>query len=259
MTTADILGARQFVRTAALPAPLPPTARAKPQAAFDFDSAKEQAAVVGAEVIAFVKGVTPEQRSDVVNATLLAQLVAKKKVPAPMSLQDVVAWYDQYFDALSQIGFLIQDKGFAEYVEKSDTFEAHEAILEVAAALLAGSPAALLVIKKTLEALQHMSDNSPWITLFNRESQSANTARFQVSLVDPDDDGRFLISVIAFGLQAESTVTQVLFFKFPQNAVKLEHHSGKATINAEVLAAVRTDISAKLIPFARDFIAGLDL
>jgi hypothetical protein len=66
--------------------------------------------------------------------------------------------------------------------EKSDTFEAHEAILQVAATLLAGTPAALAVVKKTLEALQKMSADSPRITLLHRESQSANTARFQGSL-----------------------------------------------------------------------------
>ena len=61
----------------------------------------------------------------------------------PKTLADVGAWYDTYFDALSQLGFAIQDKAFAEYRASSDTFEAHEAILEVAGALLAGSPGAL--------------------------------------------------------------------------------------------------------------------
>jgi len=175
---------------------------AKARAPFDFDAAKEQAAVVGSDVIAFATGITPEQRGDVVNATLLAQLVAKRRVPEPKTLPDLISWYEHYFDVLSRVGFAIQDRGFAEYVEKSDTFEAHEAILEVAATLLAGAPAALAVVKRTLEALQKMSADSPWITLFHRESQSANTARFQVSLVNADEASPFLVSLVAFGLQA---------------------------------------------------------
>ncbi len=189
-----IVAARDFVRSVALPVAPPLTLGATPKAGFDFDAVQQQAAVVGSDVIAFVKGITAEQRKDVVNASLLAQLVAKKAQPEPKTLKDVLAWYDCYFDTLSRIGFVIQDKGFAEYVESRDTFEAHEAIIEVATTLLAGSPAALAIVKKTLEALQKMSADSPWITLFHRESQSANTARVQMSLVDAADDAPFLLS-----------------------------------------------------------------
>jgi hypothetical protein len=251
--------ARAFVRGVEVPEPWPAALGEAAQAGFDFDAARQQAAVVGSDVIAFVKEITPEQRKDVVNAALLAQLVANKAFPEPQSLPDVLAWYDRYFDTLSRIGFVIQDKGFAQYVESSDTFEAHQAIIEVATTLLAGSPAALAIVKKTLEALQKMSADSPWIALFHRESQSANTARVQMSLVGADDKAPFLLSTIAFGLQAESKVTQVLFFKFHKNKVKLQHHSGKATIDADVLGSVRSDIAEKIAAHTKDFVAGLDV
>lgn len=222
-----------------------------------FDVAKDQASVVGSDVISFVKGVTPEQRNDIVNASLLAQLVAKKKVLEPGTLANVVRWYEEYFDVLTHIGFVIQDKGFAKYEEKSQDFEAHKAILDLATVLLAGAPGALAVLKTTLGALEKMSGDSPWITLFNRESRSANTARFQVSLVDQDPNAQFLLSLIAFGLEAKAKVTQVLFLKFRSNEVKLQHHSGKVTINAQVLASVRNQIAQKLIPFTTDYIANL--
>jgi hypothetical protein len=249
MRSNSINEAMQFVASVALPDPPPPNRRLSKDI-FDYDASKQQAVVVGADVIAFVKGVTPEQRSDIVNASLLAQLVAKKKVANPGGLTEMKQWYNEYFDVLSQIGFAIQDKGFAEYHETSDSFEAHEAILEVAAALLAGTPGALLLIKTTLEALQKMASNSPWITLFNRESQSANTARFQVSLVDEDENGRLLVALIAFGLEARTALTQVLFFKFHTNDVTLQQHSGKVTINAQVLEAVRDQVAGKLVAYS---------
>jgi hypothetical protein len=110
MNLQSVSKARGFVEVAELPEP--------PAINFDIpkapepalDAAKDQAAVVGGEVIAFVKGVTLEQRADIVNASLLAQLVAKKKVPGPTTLGGVTAWYDSYFDALSNIGSAIQDK-----------------------------------------------------------------------------------------------------------------------------------------------------
>lgn len=251
-----IVGAQEFVSTVDLPDPPPMSARAAKDI-LDYDAAKQQALVVGSDVIAFVKGITPEQRTDLVNASLLAQLVAKKKVANPDTLATVKEWYSEYFDALSQIGFLIQDKGFAEYREASESFEAHEAILELAATLLAGTPGALALVKTTLESLQKMSANSPWIMLFNRESRSANTARFQMSLVSEDEQGRLLVTLIAFGLEAQTTLTQVLFFKFHTNDVKLHHHSGQVTINTPLLAAVREQIANKLAAYANDYIKGL--
>jgi hypothetical protein len=257
MSSDSITRARQFVASVELPEPPPPRFPVATALGFSFDAAKDQATVVGSEVISFVKGVTTEQRNDIVNASLLAQLVAKRKMVEPKTLKEVNAWYDDYFDVLSRIGFVIQDKGFAEYEEKSEDFEAHEAILEVATALLAGSPGALALVKTTLEALRKMSADSPWITLFNRESRSANTARFQVSLVDQDENARFLLSLIAFGLEARETLTQVLFFKFRGNEVRLDHHSGKVTINSQLLASVRDQIAGKLLAYTSDYIKGL--
>src|SRR5262249_61060420 len=100
-------------------------------------------------------------------------------------------------------------------------------------------------------------EGSPWITLFNRESQSANTARFQVGLVEQDAANGLLLTLMAFGLEAQSNVTQVLFFKFRKNDVRLQHHSGNVTINAARLAALRPEISTRLIDFAHDYIRRL--
>ena len=53
--------------------------------------------------------------------------------------------------------------------------------MKVAASLLGPAATTLAVVQATLDALKSMSADSPWITLFNRESQSAKTARFQVT------------------------------------------------------------------------------
>src|SRR5271166_5034980 len=108
--------------------------------------------------------------------------------------------YDQYFDVLSNIGWLIQDRQFAAYSESSEGFEAHQAIMDVAKTLLGPNVAALAVVQSALASLKSMSENSPWITLFNRESKAAQTARFQLSVAEQGQDGQFLVSLMAFGL-----------------------------------------------------------
>ena len=102
-----------------------------------------------------------------------------------------------------------------------------------------------------------MSSDSPWITLFNREVQHANTAHFQVSLAHENEDGQFLVSLMAFGLEAKATVTQVLFFKFRSTDVTLQRNSGSVTIATDVLSGVRSDVVSKISRFAADYIKQL--
>ena len=166
-------------------------------------------------------------------------------------------WYDTYFDVLTNIGWVVQDRDFAEYHEDSTNFDAHKAIVAVATMLLGAAPAALALVKTTLDALQSMDAESPWITLFDSESRAARTAHFQISLAEQDANGQFFVTLMAFGLEATSRITQVLFFRSRASEATLRHYSGKVTINTQVLDSVQSDIAAKLAGHAADFVRKL--
>jgi hypothetical protein len=257
MGTAVTSDPRSFVRSVAIPPP--PAPRGGPEAEQPaipilLKTGKDQAAVVGSDIIAFVSGVTTERREAIINSALLAQLVANNEVK---DRSRVYEWYDTYFKVLANIGWAIQQVSWAEYTEKEDGFQAHEAILSVAATLLGPGTAALTLVTTTLKALKEMDKNNPWLTLFNRESQMAKTAHFQVSLAEQAPDGQFLVSTMAFGLEAKSTVTQVLFFKVKKGKATLKHHRGKVTINTGVLDQVRDELQAKLTKHAETYVKTL--
>ena len=64
---------------------------------------------------------------------------------------------------------------------------------------------------------------------------------------------------MAFALKAESTLTQVLFFKIRRDKVQLQQCSTRVTINEEVLASVRHKVKNKLAGLAGGFVDSLDL
>ena len=256
MSDATIEKARRFIATCKLPPVLESVGTAN--SGLTRDPARPQAAVVGSDIVAFTEGVSVDHRDDVLNASLLGQLVAKKQVPDPTTLGQWKKWYREYFDAMTNVGFAITDTAFDEYTKQTETFEAHEAILEVAATLLAGAPTALAVITSTLTALKKVDEESSWITLFNRESQSANTARFQVTVAE-ERDNKLSVSLISFGLEATTKLTQVLFFKFRSNEATLQYHQGKVAIQRDVVAAVRTQVAQRLAAHAGYYIRGLDI
>lgn len=246
--------AREYVEAARLPPAIPKLEGAGSPVDQALSQAKDQAAVVGSDVISFVTGVTAEQRQDLINSVLLAQLVAKVEVPDTAKIYE---WYRSYFSVLKNIGWVVQTDQFATYRWASSGFQAHEAVIALATTLLGPGTGALAVIKATLDALKSMDANSPWMTIFNRESQSGKTARFQVTLAEPDDKNGFLVTLMAFGLEAKSTLTQVLFFKFRASEDVLKHFEGKISINAEVLAGVREEIRKKLAEHVSNYVRKL--
>lgn len=248
---------RGFVRSVVIPPP--PAPRGGPEAgqppiATLMKTGKNQAAVVGSDIIAFVSGVTTERREAIINSALLAQLVANNEV---RDRSRVYEWYDTYFKVLANIGWAIQQVSWTEYTEKEGGFQAHEAILSVASTLFAPGTAALTLVTTTLKALKEMDKDNPWLTLFNRESQVAKTAHFQVSLAEQAPDGQFLVSTMAFGLEAKSTITQVLFFKVKKGQATLKHHRGQVTINTGVLDQVKDELQAKLTRHAESYVKAL--
>jgi hypothetical protein len=249
----NIEKALAFIEALELPRAPRPRRGSAPTATQVFDVTQNQAMVVGADIVSFVAGVQPEQREIIVNCSLLAQLAANRRIP---SREDIRAWYEVYFDTLTNLGWAMQERGFSEHHEAGDDFETNQAILSVAAVLLGPGSTALAVVATTLNAMKTMA-NGPWITVFERESQAAKSARFQVTVAEPGSESGSTISLMAFELDARSTLLQVLFFKFRSADVTLRHASGKVTIETNLLEALRPAITSKVEAFARDYVEAL--
>jgi len=256
--TISLAGVQKFVEEAEILRPTFKEGVAQPTDTLTgvFDTAKNQATVVGADVFSFVTGVTAEGREAIVNASLLAQLVAKKKVPDSRKVED---WYKAYFDTLTNVGWVIQQQGFADYKQAAINFEAHNALVALLTTLFGAGTTALTMVTSFLTALHSMDDSRPWITIFNRETQQAQTGHFQISLVDKDAGGEFLVQTIAFAMQAKSDITQVLFFKARIDEVKLRHDSSKVTIASSVALGVLPALRAKLATHVSSYIAMVDI
>jgi hypothetical protein len=220
-----------------------------------FEDTKHQAMVVGADIVSFVAGTAPELREAVVNCSLLAQLAANCKVPLH---EDISAWYQVYFDTLDRLGWAIQDRSFSEHREEGDDFEAHQAILSVAAVVLGPATAAFAVVQSTLTAMKSLSQGQ-WITIFQQESQAAKTARFQVTVAESASKGGCMISLMAFDLDAKTTLTQVLFFKFRSVDIKFRHSSARFTVDASMLIGVGPAIAKRVTDYIRSYVKNIPI
>jgi hypothetical protein len=202
-----------------------------------------QSLVAGSSLIIAAENVPAKTREDLVNCTLFAQLAASGEVP---DSQKVMDWYGAYFRWLSILGWSQSDRQFQDYHFSGRHAEAHKAIGKVLAALLGPQAAALVVVQAALEALQEMNENSPWLTLFDRQSRTEKSARFQVATAQVGASGLIQTGLVGFSLKAKAQLTQVLFFKFASGSTKLQYAAGQATIYEAALAQQRDQIAARL-------------
>lgn len=222
----------------------------------ELKTTEAQSMVVGSGLIVAAEKVPVQTREDLINCTLFAQLAASAEVGDPKRISE---WYTAYFRTLTALGWAQSDTQFEEYEFGSKNAEAHKAIIKVLTVLLGPQAAALMIVKTALDALQSMNENAPWITLFDRQSKTGKSARFQVATAELDVSGLLQTALVGFELEARSTLTQVLFFKYSSSSTKLKYAAGKATIYESALRDQREAITSRLAAYRTAYVGQVAL
>lgn len=249
----DLVKARAFVRSIDLSG-IPhrgPALGAAPVGA-PFDKAENQAQLVGSTLLSFAQGVDAGIRGAVSDSALLAQLVANKQASAE---SDPMAWFAAYSGVLQNIGWIVEESGWADYSADGDALDVNQKIIEVLAVALGPAPAAMAIITAAIAALSGMESDSPWITIFSREAQKARLARFQVGLVDRDQNGDAAVVLLACLIEAQSNITQVLFFKFKEAQARFLANNAKASLDRTALTELAPTIREKVRAWQVDYVS----
>jgi hypothetical protein len=219
-------------------------------------SDRDQALIVGSQIQTFGTGVDEKMRRAIEDAMLLAQLTAKKQVGEGSTRM----WYDTYFDALSNMGLLVKDKGFSSYDTGSVTEDVERSILELVATLVGGpATTAYKIIAAALKAVLELDKDNPAITIFSRETRVQHEGRFQLSVVEKSDRDDIDISLMAFKLDARADNVQVLFFKHKTESANLRYAGGMLGVNRNSLERAADAMAEKAAAFCEGYVRALPL
>jgi hypothetical protein len=219
-----------------------------------FDKAKNQAQVVGSGVFSFSQGVDASVREAISDSALLAQLHANKQVDFSKNAE---RWFSAYGEVLQNVGWTVQDQGWSDYSAEGTQAEVNEKIVDLLTVALGPGATAVAVIIATVKALKEMAPDSPWITIFNREVQKANMARFQIGLVSTDTNGDVFVNLVACIIRAENNITQVLFFKWKNAHASFKADTQKVSINRPSLTDLGPAIRAKIRAYQADYLSSI--
>jgi hypothetical protein len=218
---------------------------AEPESTTDEDKAY----LDNKSIVSFVAGVSPENRQDILDSTLLAQLAAGHLYPDP---QDLKKWYEKYTEVLRNIGWSIQANEFSEVTSSGSLFEMKNAILGIISAAFGGNYVA--IVTKVLDALKGLSDSDSKIVAFEKNTHSAGKGTFQLALVEEINDA-VALHMAGFIISTSSVVKRILFFSSKKETATVSSNSMACTLNKETYATVRSTVKQKLGDKAQQYIA----
>ena len=205
-------------------------------------------------LVSFTEKLSGQNKADVLNSTLLAQLAATKKYDREAQYTE---WYKKYTEVMSNIGWSISSFEFTKYHSKQPSFEISKVVLELLVSLIGAEDPLNSAVKKTLEALK--SSSSDTIKLFGSLSSSGSGGNFQVVPCTLDKSGQVNVAFIGSYFKASNVKNDFLFFSYNNIDIDLSNATLAFTLNEEVYSKVRKAIVEKLGDRANTYVKDLDI
>lgn len=208
--------------------------------------------VTGSNLIQFPPGTSAELKSSVALSLLAAQRVASND-PVVASPEQ---WLERHDTVLRNLNWRGEGGGAVKSHFDSVDVAVHQAIIPFLTAAFGGAAAAGALIVTALKQLQEMDKDSPWITLFDRQSRRFDVSEYQFSIVQVEGDTVHL-RLAAARLNASFGRTQVLFFKLNKQRAEFEQANRAYSAEATLLAEMNADLKLKLATLTKSFIRSL--
>lgn len=210
--------------------------------------------VTGSNLIQFAPEVSAPIKSSVTLSLLAAQRVASND-PVVMTPDQ---WVERHNTVLQNLNWHNDGGGKVASQFDSINVAVHQAIIPFLTAALGGAVAAGSLIITALEQLQKVDQDSPWITLFDKQSRRFDVTEYQFTVVEVDEPNRVVrLSLAAARLNAAYGRTQVLFFKLTKEKAAFEQVSQKFSADIDLLTDMNGDLKAKLSALTKSFIRSL--
>ncbi|KAF9473989.1 hypothetical protein BDN70DRAFT_346244 [Pholiota conissans] len=155
------------------------------------ESVDKTAMVAEGQATCFVTGISPQNKDDVMNSTLLAQLAANSKHNRETEAK---AWYGYYKYVLEHVGWVVSDFNFAAKNLSDVDVAVNKVVIDFMEAYL--DPTQLVAMKNLIESLR--DEKEPAAKIFSTASSDGKNANFQIGCCSQDRDSNFFV-LIGYG------------------------------------------------------------
>jgi len=211
-------------------------------------------AVDGNVVASFVDGVTGQQKIDVLNSCLLAQLAANAKF---RRVEQPIEWSNYMGTVLMNIAWVVPTFSFRSLSTSATKFTIDQVVLKIVKSILTADQIATLT--EVMDAMKALETDDRRFTIFERNAKNQSDGNFQFNSVGSSKDGTLSMKFNAYTFDTTTNVTNVLWFSFSGNTTKLKVATSTFVLNEQVFSRIRDAIVTKLGNRGLEYIGGLEL
>ena len=201
----------------------------------------ESALVTGNSVLSFVGGLTPQQKQDVQDCVLFAQMATDKAFPDKKLYRQ--ERFDFYSEVLTLCGWGTTNESMKKVTGLKQKFTMDQVALEIISSVIGVNKALLDIVTVVFKALQKTPKA---LALFENEAGGSESGDFQILPCIGTVDGEVVMIKSSFHFTSPKRVTKVLFWEWSHSSVNLYAGASNTTLNQKVYAGVRQTISDKL-------------
>lgn len=203
--------------------------------------AGNSALVTGNSVLSFVGGLTPQQKQDVQDCVLFAQMATDKAFPDRKRYRE--ERFNFYSDVLTLCGWGATNDTLKEITALKQTFTMDQVALDIISSVIGVNKVLLDIVEVVFKALQKTPKA---LALFENEAGGKESGDFQILPCIGTLDGEVIMIKSSFHFTSPKRVTKVLFWEWSRNSVHLYAGANNTTLNQKIYADVRQTVSEKL-------------
>jgi hypothetical protein len=209
--------------------------------------------VAAASLVSFDSSVSAQQRRDVLDSTLLAQLAASLRFDRD---REAGMWHSYYVEVLTNIGWVIQSSQNRTYQAADREVSLEKAILELLASVI--TQVERMILEAALTAIRGLPAADGRVQLFENSSRTDRGGAFSVGVCRSEIDG----PALAFGLftfESSERAVRVLTFGFSSSSLTLGVQTGRLALNEAIYRGIQSAVSDRLAGHSAFFLSGLKI
>lgn len=214
---------------------------------------KKSGSITAGNIISFTANLSGQDKEDVNDSILLAQLAASKKYTRTDKPKE---WYDLYFEVLTNVGWIIQGEPFSPYKASGSTVTIEKTVIELLSAIASGQ--VVLIVKQVLESLKNLHESDRGLVIWDRNTHSNKNGNFQLSGANKENSSIALSAANVY-FTAKQTDTKFLWFSYSTSDITLDYRNSVLSLNQEIYSTVRNKIKEKLEDRIPAYVQNLEL
>ncbi|KAG8712482.1 hypothetical protein FRC08_014516 [Ceratobasidium sp. 394] len=203
--------------------------------------------VCAGSILVFDSSVSKQQRSDVANSTLLAQLAADRRYSRSTDAEN---WYNEFRSVLEKIGWVCERPNLIQ-VPLGNSPSVDQVIMKCMADRL--EPSGVEAVQTAVDAMKGLSNDDRALKIFKQQSTSENGTNFQIAHCK-DSRGDVDVGLGGFIYHIGQNINNPLVPKLEGKSASAFNCFQTMRLNSGVYSHVRDAISQKLGNYTTDMV-----